>query len=84
MMGSIFSNDRVRLVRDLPELSLRTGTIGVVRSTWLYPTTAFEVEFQPSAHRDGIGHRLLLLEGEVVPLTEHTAGSPDRWIALAG
>ena len=84
MMGSILSNDQVRLVRDLPELSLRTGAIGVVRSTWFYPTTAFEVEFQPPGNRGGIGHRLLLLEGEVVPVAEHTTGSPDRWTALAG
>ena len=38
-------NDYVRLVRDIPELSLHSGEIGVVRSTWFAPTIAYEVEF---------------------------------------
>lgn len=35
----------VRLMVDLPELNLRRGDVGVVRSTWFAPTTAYEVEF---------------------------------------
>jgi hypothetical protein len=40
-------DDFVRLTRDIPELSLHQGEIGVVRSTWFAPTTAYEVEFHP-------------------------------------
>jgi hypothetical protein len=38
-------DDFVRLTRDIPELALRCGQIGVIRSTWFEPTTAYEVEF---------------------------------------
>jgi len=40
-------NDYVRLTADLPELCLYRGELGVVRSTWFAPTTAYEVEFRP-------------------------------------
>ncbi len=40
-------DDYVRLVADIPELCLRRGDVGVVRSTWFAPTTAYEVEFHP-------------------------------------
>jgi hypothetical protein len=40
-------DDFVRLTRDIPELALHRGEIGVVRSTWCAPTTAYEVEFHP-------------------------------------
>ena len=39
-------DDHVRLTQDIPELSLNRGTIGVVRSTWFSPSTAYEVEFR--------------------------------------
>jgi hypothetical protein len=56
-------DDRVRLTQDLPELSLTRGTVGVVRSTWFAPTTAYEVEFEPV----GLDHcaRALLLANQV-------------------
>jgi len=38
-------NDYVRLTRDVPELALHRGEIGVVRSTWFAPTVSYEVEF---------------------------------------
>jgi hypothetical protein len=38
-------DDCVRLMRDIPELSLQRGQVGVVRSTWCAPYTAYEVEF---------------------------------------
>jgi uncharacterized protein DUF4926 len=38
-------NDFVRLTCDLPDLSLHRGQVGVVRSTWCAPLTAYEVEF---------------------------------------
>jgi hypothetical protein len=40
-------DDFVRLMQDIPELSLNRGQIGVVRSTWFAPTVAYEVEFHP-------------------------------------
>lgn len=39
-------DDRVRLTRDVPELSLKCGEVGVVRSIWCSPSTAYEVEFE--------------------------------------
>jgi hypothetical protein len=52
-------DDFVRLTSDIPELSLQRGQVGVVRSTWFSPATAYEVEF----HAVGISHetRALLL-----------------------
>lgn len=52
-------DDYVRLTRDIPELSLHCGEIGVVRSTWFAPSLAYEVEFHPA----GLMHetRALLL-----------------------
>jgi hypothetical protein len=38
-------DDTVRLICDLPDLSLHRGQVGVVRSTWCEPLTAYEVEF---------------------------------------
>jgi hypothetical protein len=46
-MRELHINDRVRLIADIPELALRRGDVGVVRSTWFAPTTAYEVEFHP-------------------------------------
>ena len=40
-------DDFVRLTTDIPELALHRGDVGVVRSTWFAPTTAYEVEFHP-------------------------------------
>ena len=40
-------NDRVKLIHDIPTLSLHRGDWGVVQSVWFAETstTAFEVEF---------------------------------------
>ncbi|MGA3065986.1 MAG: DUF4926 domain-containing protein [Tepidisphaeraceae bacterium] len=43
-------DDFVRLTRDIPELSLNRGEIGVVRSTWFSPAVAYEVEFHQIGH----------------------------------
>jgi hypothetical protein len=45
-------DDFVRLTRDIPELSLHRGQVGVVRSTWCSPLTYYEVEF----HEPGLDH----------------------------
>ena len=65
MARPIFSNETVRLARELPELKLSVGAVGIVRSAWFYPTTAYEVEFP--GRGQGSGNRLLLLEAEVAP-----------------
>jgi hypothetical protein len=57
-------DDYVRLTKDIPELHLHRGTVGVVRSTWFAPTVAYEVEFHPI----GLDHqtRALLMAEQVV------------------
>ncbi len=64
MLRNPIVDDYVRLTQDIPELSLHRGEIGVVRSTWFAPTTAFEVEFHPV----GLDHqtRALLLAEQVL------------------
>jgi len=55
------SSEPVRLVKDLPELDLRPGQVGIVRNKWESPTVAYEVEF-------GYGDRplrVLLLESHL-------------------
>jgi len=73
-------DDFVRLTRDIPELSLHRGEVGVIRSTWFAPSTAYEVEF----HQLGLSHetRALLLpeqlqleEGSLMAKTEDDACS---------
>ena len=58
-------DDFVRLTTDIPELALHRGDIGVVRSTWFAPTTAYEVEFHPVG-LDSQTRALLLAEQVVV------------------
>lgn len=49
LMGArdvLFSTDQVvRLLKDIPELSLRCGELGIVISVWCSPFTVYEVEF---------------------------------------
>ncbi|HEX4794151.1 MAG TPA: DUF4926 domain-containing protein [Humisphaera sp.] len=56
-------DDVVRLTQDIPELELSRGEIGVVRSTWFAPSTAYEVEFSQIGH--DYQTRALLLETQV-------------------
>ena len=58
-------DDFVRLTTDIPELALHRGDIGVVRSTWFSPTTAYEVEFHPVG-LDSQTRALLLAEQVIV------------------
>jgi hypothetical protein len=52
-------NERVRLLRSLPELSLESGSVGIVQSVWFAPTPAYEVEFPTQSGRFPV--RALLL-----------------------
>ena len=56
-------DDYVRLRVELPELFLHRGELGIIRSTWFAPTTAYEVEFHP----DGLNcqPRALLLPQQI-------------------
>ncbi len=54
-------DDYVRLTTSIPELSLNSGQVGVVRSLWFSPTVAYEVEFHPIG-LDGQTRALLLGE----------------------
>jgi hypothetical protein len=51
----------VRLTRDLGELQLHQGQVGILRGRWDAPTVAFDVEFQCN----GSELRVLLLENFV-------------------
>ena len=56
----------VRLVKDIPELGLRSGQVGVVCSTWFSPTPAYEVEFRALGRQQG-PTRALLMENQIQP-----------------
>lgn len=38
-------DDVVRLIQDIPNLSLHRNDVGIIRSTWFSPELAYEVEF---------------------------------------
>lgn len=79
MLRPILSNEQVRLLRELPEVGIDAGAVGVVRSAWFYPTTAYEVEF---AHSDRRGFsRFLLLDGEVAPVDSAESEGMDPYVA---
>jgi hypothetical protein len=67
-------DDFVRLTRDVPELALCRGEVGVVRSTWFAPNLAYEVEFHPV----GINHQTrALLMAEQVEVEEGSLFNPS-------
>ena len=53
-------DDRVRLIHDVPHLSLPRGAVGVVRSVWFAPSPAYEVEFHQHGRDFQAGCRCLL------------------------
>ena len=58
------SSEQVQLVKELAELRLHKGEVGIVRCRWQFPTVAYEVEFQSG----GQPIRVLLLENSFQPL----------------
>lgn len=64
-------DDAVRLTRDIPELSLRRGDLGVVISTWCAPHAAYEVEFD--RWQGPFRARVLLLSNELT-VEQHRRG----------
>jgi hypothetical protein len=67
-------DDFVRLMRDLPELRLPRGEIGVVRSQWCAPEVAYEVEFHTPASAEPTRALLMpdQIEVEEGPLFDHS------------
>ena len=65
-------DDFVRLTRDIPELSLQRGQVGVVRSTWFAPSTCFEVEFHPAGLNS---ETRALIMAEQLEVQEHAAAA---------
>ena len=63
-MEQILTQDRVRLEENLPELGLIRGAVGTVVSTWFYPNTAYEVEFELDQQTAAL--RVLLLSDQLV------------------
>lgn len=62
-MQQVLASDRVRLEEDIPELELCRGDVGVVVSSWVFPNTAYEVEFEINSHHQRL--RVLLLQQQV-------------------
>lgn len=67
-MIQIQIDQRVEIMRDIPELGLHCGDVGVVCSTWFAPTTLYEVEFQQDAPSFRI--RALLMPSQITTAVE--------------
>ena len=73
-------DDFVRLTQDVPDLFLNRGAVGVVRSVWMAPSVAFEVEF----HKIGHDYQCrALLSAEQVEVADDAAEEAAR-AALVG
>ena len=73
-MASPQLDDQVVLQHDIPELSLRSGDVGVVRGSVSEPTLAYEVEFRP-----GLGPTTLaLLTAADLEVRPSTRGEKDQ------
>ena len=66
-MHPIASEDRVQLLEEIAEFELHQGDVGIVRTSWYFPTVAFEVEFTVLGKR----LRLLLLGEQICHEQEH-------------
>jgi hypothetical protein len=55
----------VRLARDVPELGLSRGEVGVICSTWFAPAAVYEVEFGGMGTRETT--RALLFGHQIEP-----------------
>lgn len=64
-MRDLNVDDVVRLATDLPELQLRRGDLGIIRSKWCHGIGAIEVEFLNVGLESRT--RALLLAQDVVP-----------------
>jgi hypothetical protein len=67
-MCDINVGDMVQLIHGLPTLWLSCGEVGVVKSLWLSPRLAYEVEFYPTNQRSGVRTLLFADELEAIKL----------------
>ena len=65
-MSSLHVQDVVRLKRDVPDLWLKRGAVGVVQSSWFSPTGFFEIEFESCLGAHGVRVLLGVEQLEVV------------------
>jgi hypothetical protein len=63
------------LTRDVPELGLRCGEVGVICSTWFSPATAYEVEFGGAGTPEPT--RALLFSDQIEVTSSSQAGRLD-------
>ena len=72
-MLDLHVDDRVRLEKDIPNLGLHRGDVGVVCSHWCEPESAFEIEF----HAGDTGMRAIVPEGNLAreERTDQDAGT---------
>jgi hypothetical protein len=61
----------VRLVRDIPELHLRCGDVGVVCSTWFAPAPVYEVEFKALGESSPATPTRALLRADQIEVPSH-------------
>ena len=59
-------NDRVRVTRDIGDLAVRVGDVGVVCSIWQQPMMAYEVEFR--RNDPDFGMRAVVFHGQLEAL----------------
>jgi len=69
------TEDRVELIRDLPELCLHAGDAGVVCSTWFMPNPVYEVEFR--AAREAVQIRALMPPQHFRVIDQPLIGTPS-------
>jgi hypothetical protein len=62
-MTDIQVDEHVQLTKDIPELGLRCGELGLVCSIWFNPTSAYEVEFR--REMPNCGMRALLMHNQI-------------------
>lgn len=75
-MFELVPGTRVRLLTDMPEHFLSTGSIGTVCSRWFLPEPTLEVEFP--CELTGEPTRVLLAQSQVVSIdTSHAPDSPE-------
>ena len=65
-------NDRVRVTRDIGDLAVQTGDVGVVCGIFRHPTTAYEVEFRQNGMAYGLRTVIFHEQLESIP-----AGAPE-------
>ncbi len=59
-MTEIQVDEHVQLTKDIPELGLHCGEVGLVCSIWFNPTSAYEVEFERGTSDCGMRALLML------------------------